>query len=64
MKTNWVELRDIRLKILEISDDIQSLSLQMREKNEDMPVARKLNDIQIKLGELIGQLMFLQSKEK
>lgn len=50
------DVRDLRIKLLKISDEIQSLSIEFRTKDIRHDHAVELNLLQIKVGELIGKL--------
>lgn len=50
------DVRDLRIKLLKISDEIQSLSIEFRSKNISHDHAVELNLLQIKVSELIGKL--------
>lgn len=50
------DTRDLRIRLLKISDEIQSLSVEYRTKGIRHDHAIELNLLQIKVGELIGKL--------
>lgn len=50
------DARDLRIKLLKISDEIQSLSVEFRSKELRHEHAVELNLLQIKVSELIGKI--------
>jgi len=52
----WEEKREIRTRLLKISDEIQDLSIQCRSMDLPQDYAIDLNNLQIKISELIGRL--------
>lgn len=52
----WEDKRELRIRLLKISDEIQSLSIEFRSRGFPQEYAIKLNELQIKISELIGQL--------
>lgn len=57
MKFSWIILRDLRIQILELMEELQEISLGLREIEGCNHYAKKTNDVQIRLGRLIGVLM-------
>lgn len=57
IESNWETKRELRLELLKLSDQIQSLSIAFRDKGISVDHAVELNGLQIKVGELIGKLM-------
>lgn len=64
MKLDWQILRNLRVEILYISEEIQTVALNIRELDSSSKNARKLNDLQVRLGKLIGLLYDAESKDK
>lgn len=48
--------RCLRIELLKISDLIQALSLKYRDRELDQVYTAELNNLQIKVGEIIGKL--------
>jgi len=53
---DWELRRSLRIELLRISDEIQDISLRVRSFGCDGETAVALNNLQIKIGELIGSL--------
>lgn len=53
---DWEVKRDLRIELLKISDRVQELSVLSRSLSSDNITAVSLNDLQIKIGEIIGSL--------
>lgn len=53
---DWEIKRDLRIELLKVSDRVQELSIQSRSLTDDNVTAASLNDLQIKIGEIIGNL--------
>lgn len=52
----WENKRELRIRLLKISDEIQNLSIEFRSLGFPQEYAVQLNTLQIKISELIGQL--------
>lgn len=52
----WENKRELRVKLLKISDEIQELSVQCRTMEMPHDYAIDINNLQIKISELIGRL--------
>jgi hypothetical protein len=48
--------RSLRTELLELSDQIQNISIRYRERKIDASIASEINSLQISVGELIGKL--------
>jgi len=57
IQTNWETKRDLRIELLKISDQIQTLSIIFRDKGLSGEHSSDLVGLQIKVGDLIGKLM-------
>jgi hypothetical protein len=55
-EVGWEARRELRVKLLKISDEIQDLSVQCRSLGLDQDYSTSLNNLQIKITELIGRL--------
>lgn len=64
MKLDWQLLRNLRIEILQISEGIQEVSLNIREMDAGSENARKLNSLQVRLGRLIGHLYDAETKSR
>lgn len=53
---DWEIKRDLRIELLKVSDRVQELSILSRSLPDDHVTAASLNDLQIKIGEIIGSL--------
>lgn len=53
---DWEIKRDLRIELLKVSDRVQELSIQSRSLSDGSVTATSLNDLQIKIGEIIGNL--------
>lgn len=53
---DWEIKRDLRIELLKVSDRVQELSIQSRSLTDGNVTAASLNDLQIKIGEIIGNL--------
>lgn len=54
---DWEMKRALRIELLGISDQIQTLSVMFRNRGLSQEYAIELNGLQIKVGELIGKIM-------
>lgn len=52
----WEDKRELRIQLLKISDEMQSLSIKLRSQGLPQEYAVELNSLQIKVSELIGRL--------
>lgn len=59
--SDWEVKRSLRLELLRVSDSIEELSIRFRDKGLDSQHATDLNNLQIKVIELIGRLMVIKT---
>lgn len=53
---DWEIKRDLRIELLKVSDRVQELSIKSRSLSDGNVTAASLNDLQVKIGEIIGNL--------